>query len=526
LKTVGTRRLTFMKTILALDAGTTNVKAILVDQQVNVLGRSSVPLAIQFPQSGWVEQSAEEIWSAAQQALEGCLAQKDGHETVAIGISNQRETLVAWNRATGEPVCPCIVWQCRRSTEICQALRLKGVQETIRAKTGLQVDPLFPSSKIQWLLENRPDLRKLADAGELCLGTVDSWLVWNLTGGKRFVTDFGNASRTQLLNIGQGAWDPELLALFGVPASALPEVMGSNAHFGDATFAVGKSVPIYGILGDSHAALLGHGVLEKGKVKATYGTGSSLMTLCDGPETGEKRVSTTIAWKLDRIQYAYEGNITVTGSGLSWTLALTGFKDLEPAVKLATELEGNGNVYFVPALAGLGAPHWDENARGSIVGLSFGSRKEHVVRAALEAIAFQVKDVFEAMQDAVGARLETLLSDGGASRNDWLMQFQADVLDRQVLRSQTAELSGLGAAFAAGLGCGFWSSTDEVGRVLASHDPFHPRMEEGERGRLVRHWNSAVASVKALALARRSASTNPNVPLSRPDANESSLAPC
>jgi glycerol kinase len=255
-------------------------------------------------------------------------------------------------------------------------------------------------------------------------------------------------------------------------------------------------------LGDSHAALLGHGVLEQGKVKATYGTGSSLMTLCDGPQGDEKGISSTIAWKFDRIQYAYEGNITVTGSGLSWALALTGFESLEPAVKLATELNGNGAVYFVPALAGLGAPHWDEKARGAIVGLSFGTRKEHVVRAALEAIAFQVKDVFDAMQRAAGARLETLLADGGASKNDWLMQFQADMLDRPVLRSQTAELSGLGAAFAAGLGCGFWSSTDEIAKVIAPHDAFHPALEEGERNQAVRRWNGAVASVKAYGQAQ------------------------
>jgi len=293
-----------------------------------------------------------------------------------------------------------------------------------------------------------------------------------------------------------------LLTLFGVPASALPEVVASNESLGDAVRAAGRSIPICGILGDSHAALLGHGVLERGKVKATYGTGSSLMTLCEGPEGGETGISNTIAWKFDRIQYAYEGNITVTGSGLSWALSLTDFKDLEPAVKLATELENNGNVYFVPALAGLGAPHWDEKARGAIVGLSFGSRKEHVVRAALEAIAFQVKDVFDAMQKAAAGRLETLLTDGGASKNDWLMQFQADVLDRQVLRSQTAELSGLGAAFAAGLGCGFWRSTDEVAKVVAPHDAFHPGLEESERNRLVRRWHGAVASVKAYGLAQ------------------------
>ena len=490
-----------MKVILALDAGTTNVKAILVDQQANVLARSSIPLSIHFPKSGWVEQSAEAVCDAARQALEGCLAQGTGHEVVALGISNQRETLVAWNRTTGQPVAPCIVWQCRRSAEICEALRQKGLEETIRAKTGLQVDPLFPSSKVQWLLENRPDVRKLAEAGGLCLGTVDAWLVWNLTGGKRFVTDFSNASRTQLFNLAKGAWDPELLTLFGAPTSALPEVVASNEPLGDATLGGGKAIPICGILGDSHAALLGHGVLERGKVKATYGTGSSLMTLCDGPQGGgEKGISSTIAWKFDRIQYAYEGNITVTGSGLSWALALTGFKDLEPAVKLATELDGNGDVYFVPALAGLGAPHWDERARGAIVGLSFGARKEHVVRAALEAIAFQVKDVFDAMQQAAGARLEALLADGGASKNDWLMQFQADVIDRPVLRSQTAELSGLGAAFAAGLGCGFWSSTEEVAKVVAPHDAFNPGLEESDRKRLVRRWNGAVASVKAYGL--------------------------
>jgi glycerol kinase len=490
-----------MNVILALDAGTTNVKAILVDRPANILARSSVPLAIQFPKSGWVEQSANEIWDAARKALKDCLVQGAGYEVVALGISNQRETLVAWNRITGEPVCPCIVWQCRRSAEICQALRQKGVDDTIRAKTGLQVDPLFPSSKIQWLFENRPDILKLADALELCLGTVDSWLVWNLTGGKRFVTDFSNASRTQLLNLSQGAWDPELLALFGVPASALSEVLGSSAHFGEANLGTGKPVPICGILGDSHAALLGHGVLEKGKVKATYGTGSSLMTLCDGAQTADKRVSGTIAWKLDRIQYAYEGNITVTGSGLSWALALTGFKDLESAAKLAADLEDNGNVYFVPALAGLGAPHWDEKARGSIVGLSFGTKKENIVRAALEAIAFQVKDVFDVMQEVAGARLDILLTDGGASKNDWLMQFQADVLNRQVMRSQAAELSGLGAAFAAGLGCGFWSSTDEVATVIAPHDLFRPQLDDRERTRLVHGWTHAIASVKTLSAA-------------------------
>jgi glycerol kinase len=439
-----------MKVILALDAGTTNVKAILVDRMAKVLARSSIPLSIQFPKIGWVEQSADAVWDAARQALQGCLAQAAGHEVVALGISNQRETLVAWNRATGQPVAPCIVWQCRRSAEICEAIRQKGLEESIRAKTGLQVDPLFPSSKVQWLLENHPEVRKLAEAGDLCLGTVDTWLVWNLTGGKRFVTDYSNASRTQLFNLAKGEWDPELLTVFGVPASALPEVVSSNEPLGDAVLAAGKAIPICGILGDSHAALLGHGVLERGKVKATYGTGSSLMTLCDAPEGSEKGISSTIAWKFDRIQYAYEGNITVTGSGLSWALNLMDFKDLEPAVKAATEMEDNGSVYFVPALAGLGAPHWDEKARGAIVGLSFGSRKEHVVRAALEAIAFQIKDVFDAMQRAAATRLEALLTDGGASKNDWLMQFQADLLDRQVLRSQTAELSGLGAALLRG----------------------------------------------------------------------------
>lgn len=491
-----------MKVILALDAGTTNVKAILVDRQANILARYSVPLSIEFPQSGWVEQSAEAVWDAARQVLEGCLAQGAEHQVVALGISNQRETLVAWNRSTGKPVGPSIVWQCRRSAEICQAIRQKGLEETIREKTGLQVDPLFPASKIQWLFENNPDIRKLAEAGELCLGTVDAWLVWNLTAGKRFVTDFSNASRTELFNLSRGAWDPELLTLFGVPRSALPEVVASNAPLGDAMLGEGRAIPICGILGDSHAALLGHGVLERGKVKATYGTGSSLMTLCEGPQGEEKGISSTIAWNLGKIQYAYEGNITVTGSGLSWALAFTGLENLELAVKTAIELDSNGNVFFVPALAGLGAPHWDENARGALVGLSFGTRKEHLVRAALEAIAFQVKDVFDAMQRAAGARLESLLADGGASKNDWLMQFQADVLDRPVLRCQTAELSGLGAAFAAGLGCGFWSSTAEVAQVVAPHDVFHPRIEENERNRLVRRWKGAVDSVKAYALAQ------------------------
>jgi glycerol kinase len=488
-----------MKTILALDAGTTNVKAILIDQQGKVVAQSSTPLAIQFPKDGWVEQSAAEILSAAQKAIDECLEQGREHEVMALGISNQRETVVAWNRCTGQAVYPCIVWQCRRSASICQVLRSKGLEEKIRSKTGLQVDPLFPSAKIQWLLENHPEVSRLADQGDLCVGTVDSWLVWNFTGGKEYRTDYSNASRTQLLNLQDGAWDSELLDLFGIPRSILPRLTASNGLFGEMSLPGGRSIPIHGVLGDSHAALLGHGVLQKGKVKATYGTGSSLMTLSDAPATDDKRVSTTIAWKLDQIQYAYEGNITVTGSGLSWVLGFTGLDDLDVAVKRAIELADNANVYFVPALAGLGAPYWEENARGSIVGLSFGAKKEHLVRAALEAIVYQIKDVFDAMQEAADARLETLLTDGGASKNDWLMKFQADLLDRPVLRSRTAELSGLGAAFAAGLGAGLWSSPDELAAVVAPHDPFDPTMDDGQRKRLVLGWSRAVESVKMLA---------------------------
>jgi glycerol kinase len=379
-------------------------------------------------------------------------------------------------------------------------LRSKGLDEKIRGRTGLQVDPLFPATKIQWLFENRPEMATLAGQGDLCVGTVDAWLVWNLTGRKEFRTDYSNASRTQLLNLQAGSWDAELLDLFGVPRSILPELTRSSGLFGEMTLPGGKAIPIHGVLGDSHAALLGHGVLQKGKVKATYGTGSSLMTLCDAPETGDKRVSTTIAWNLDRIQYAYEGNITVTGSGLSWALGFTGLDDLDLAVKRATELADNANVYFVPALAGLGAPYWEENARGSVVGLSFGAKREHLVRAALEAIVYQIKDVFDAMQEAAGARLETLLTDGGASKNDWLMQLQADLLDRPVLRSRTAELSGLGAAFAAGLGAGFWSSPDELAAAIAPHDRFQPAMDDNRRKRLVNGWNRAVESVKTLAI--------------------------
>ncbi len=489
-----------MNTILALDAGTTNVKAILVDQSGKVVAQSSVPLAIRFPKDGWVEQSAAEILYAARKAIEDCLKQGSDHEVLALGISNQRETVVAWNRYTGQAIHPCIVWQCRRSASICESIRRKGLEEKIRTRTGLQVDPLFPATKIQWLFENHPEVGKLAERGDLCIGTVDAWLVWNLTEGKQFRTDFSNASRTQLLNLRDGVWDPELLELFGIPRSVLPDLTGSNERFGEVTLPGGKSIPIRGVLGDSHAALLGHGVLQKGKVKATYGTGSSLMTLCDIPQTGDKRVSTTIAWKLDGIQYAYEGNITVTGSGLSWALGFTGLDDLEVAVAKATGLADNGNVYFVPALAGLGAPHWEENARGSIVGLSFGTGKEYLVRAALEAIVYQIKEVFDAMQEATGTRLETLLTDGGASRNNWLMQFQADLLDRPVHRSGTAELSGLGAAFAAGLGAGFWSSTEELAGVVAPHDQFQPAMDDEKRKRLVHGWDRAVESVKRLAI--------------------------
>ena len=434
--------------ILAIDQGTTNTKALAVDAQGRVVDEASAPMRVSYPQPGWAEQSAIDIWSSVQRVIAE-VVKRDGPDFDAVAVSNQRETIIGWDAISGQPLAPAITWQCRRSTGRCETIRRAGHAELVAEKTGLGLDPLFPAAKIGWLIDNVPEVRDAADRGTLRVGTVDSWLLWNFTGGKVHATDHSNASRTQLLDTGRLAWDAELLAIFGVPPSALPQLKTSDSHFGAiaaGVTALTTGTPVHAMLGDSHAALFGHGVRTPGTVKATYGTGSSLMTLTSGRRRSNHGLSSTIAWSTSAgPAYALEGNISVSGQAAAFMSELLGLADPVALADLAATVPDSNGVNFVPALVGLGAPHWAPEARGLIDGLTLGTRPAHLARAAIEAIAQQVADVFEAMQDDLGAPLAQLSADGGASRNDTLMQFQADIIGRPVVRGDRAEASALGA---------------------------------------------------------------------------------
>ena len=444
--------------ILAIDQGTTNTKALAVDIKGRIVAEASAPMSVDYPKPGWAEQSATGIWQSVARVIAD-VAAKTSSDFDAVAISNQRETIVAWDATTGTPLAPAITWQCRRSTERCEAIRAAGHAEIVEATTGLGLDPLFPAAKIGWLIENVPAVRSAADAGTLRVGTVDSWLLWNLTDGRVHATDHSNASRTQLLNTATIAWDSELLRIFGVPASALPALRTSDSHFGDVAAgiaALAAGTPIHAMLGDSHAALFGHGVRMPGTVKATYGTGSSLMTLTAQRRRSSHGLSSTIAWSTsaDGPAYALEGNISVSGQAAAFMAELLGISDPAALASLAATVPDSNGVSFVPALVGLGAPHWAPDARGLVTGLALGTTPAHLARAAIDAIAQQVADVFEAMEQDVGAPLAGLSADGGASRNDRLMQFQADIIGRPVTRGERAEVSALGAAMMAAQGLG------------------------------------------------------------------------
>ena len=436
------------------------------------------------------------LWCSIQNAMDGCLAEAGPARIAAVAVTNQRESVVLWERESGQPAGPCVVWQCRRTAPFCRTLQEQGMEPLLHQRTGLTIDPLFSASKMRWLLDHTPDGHRRAENGELCLGTVDSWVLWNLTGGKVHACDMTNASRTQLFNLHTLRWDEELLSLFGIPAAALPTVMPSGAIYGE-TVPIGKlpgGIPIAAMIGDSHAALVGHAGFRTGAIKATYGTGSSLMTPVERPILSERGLSTTVAWATDRATYALEGNISVTGAAVQWVGQLLGLANPAEAVaELAAQTPDTEGVYLVPAFVGLGAPHWHPAARGLITGLTRGSGPAHLARAALESIAYQVRDVFEAMQAEAGVELSFLLADGGASRNDQLMQFQADILDVPVLRSTSADVSALGAAYLAGLAVGLWSSLDEIAALPRAHDRFEPQMEPSKRAALVAGWQQAIA---------------------------------
>ncbi len=492
--------------VLAIDQGTTNTKVLLFDERGDVVARASRPVDISFPRPGWVEQDAQALWRSVEEAVDECLSRAGDRQIDALGITNQRESVLVWDRATGRPSGPTIVWQCRRTTPFCQALRDRGLQLLLEERTGLTIDPLFSASKIRWLLDAIPDGDRRADAGELCAGTIDSWLLWNLTGGAVHACDATNASRTQLFNLRAAAWDPELTRAFRIPPAVLPHIKPSSGTFGHTIprGRLGGGIPIASAIGDSHAALFGHAAFRPGHVKATYGTGSSLMTPVETPIASRYGLSTTVAWALaDRVSYALEGNITVTGGAVDWLGQFLGLADPAAAVAdLARTVGDSGGAYLVPAFAGLGAPYWDADARGLLCGVTRGTTAAHVARATVESIAYQVRDVFDAMCADAGAP-SALLADGGASRNDALMQFQADILGCAVERNDSADLSALGAAWLAGLAVGVWPSTDALSRLPRTVSRFEPRMAATERDALYSGWHDAVSRARTGTTAAR-----------------------
>jgi glycerol kinase len=490
-----------MKYILALDQGTTSSRAIVFDHAGSIVSVAQKEFPQIFPKPGWVEHNPGDIWSTQAGVAAEALTKASvrAGDVAAIGITNQRETTVVWDRATGEPICNAIVWQDRRTAGICDRLKARKLDRVIRRKTGLVIDAYFSATKVQWILQNVKGARARAKAGELAFGTVDSWLVWKLTGGKVHVTDASNASRTMLFDIAKGDWDDELLKLFDVPRSMLPEVRSSSEVYGVTTL-LGTPIPIAGIAGDQQAALFGQACTKPGMAKNTYGTGCFMLM-----NTGTKRIAsknnllTTVAWRIgDRTDYALEGSIFIAGAVVQWLRdGLEFFRSAAEIEALAAGVSDTGGVYLVPAFAGLGAPHWDQYARGTIVGLTRGSTKAHIARAALEGIVLQVMDVLKAMEADAGIKLKELRVDGGASANDLLMQLQADLLNVPVIRPRVAETTALGAAYLAGLAVGFWKNQADIARQWQVDKRFKPAMKPAIRTRITKGWVRALGRAKA-----------------------------
>ena len=489
-----------MKYILALDQGTTSSRAIVFDQAGAIAAIAQKEFPQIFPKPGWVEHDPRDIWST-QAGVAAEVLQKAGiraGDIAAIGITNQRETTVVWDRATGQPIANAIVWQDRRTASICDRLKARKLDRVIRRKTGLVIDAYFSATKVQWLLANVPGARARAARGELAFGTVDSWLVWNLTGGKVHVTDATNASRTMLYDITKGDWDDELLKIFGVPRAMLPEVRSSSEVYGT-TALLGGSIPIAGIAGDQQAALFGQVCTKPGMVKNTYGTGCfMLMNTGTKPIASKNNLLTTVAWRIgSRTEYALEGSIFIAGAVVQWLRDGLEIIRAAPDVEaLAASVRDTGGVYFVPAFAGLGAPHWDQYARGTLVGLTRGTTKAHIARAALDSIALQVMDVLKAMEADAKIRLKELRVDGGASANDLLMQLQADLLGVPVVRPRVSETTALGAAYLAGLAVGYWKSQADIARQWQADKRFAPEIKAAERKRIASGWEKALGRAK------------------------------
>jgi glycerol kinase len=492
------------KYILSFDQGTTSSRAIVFDKGGNIISIAQREFTQIYPQPGWVEHNAVEIWStqiavATEAVLKAGLKATDIN---AIGITNQRETTVLWDRKTGEPLGNAIVWQDRRTSGFCDQLKEQGHAKMIQEKTGLIVDAYFSGTKIKWILDNTPGAREKAKAGELAFGTMDSWLVWKLTSGKVHITDITNASRTMLFNIHTQQWDDELLSLLDIPANILPEVKSSSEVYGETSASLfSTQIPIAGIAGDQQAALFGQMCTENGMVKNTYGTGCfMLMNIGDKPIVSKNNLITTIAWKINgEVKYALEGSIFIGGAVVQWLRDGLGIiKTSAEVEKLAAKVPDTGGVYVVPAFAGLGAPHWNQDARGTITGITRGTTSAHIARAALESIAFQTMEVLHAMEADSGLSIKELRVDGGATANNMLMQFQADILGTKVIRPEVTEVTALGAAYLAGLATGFWSSTDDISGQWKIDKSFEPEVAVNAAER-IKGWNRAVKAAKAYA---------------------------
>ncbi|GAB3731013.1 glycerol kinase GlpK [Silanimonas algicola] len=490
--------------VLALDQGTTSSRAILFDREAKVMALAQQPFAQIYPQPGWVEHEPMALWETQLGVAREALAKAGvrAGQVAAIGLTNQRETTLVWERETGKPMGNAIVWQCRRTAGLCDALKARGFEPHVRERTGLVIDAYFSATKLQWLLDQHPGARERARRGELLFGTVDTWLLWKLTGGRVHATDMSNASRTMLFDIQRLCWDETLLDALDIPAAMLPEVRPSSVVFGhaDAGLFDGVALPIAGCAGDQQAALFGQSCFQPGMVKNTYGTGCFMLM-----NTGAQRVPskhgllTTIAWGLDgRVDYALEGSIFVAGAAMQWLRdELRVLDRVEDSEALAESVPDSGGVVVVPAFVGLGAPHWDMYARGTVLGLTRGSHRAHLVRATLESIGLQAHDVLAAMQEDAGIALSMLKVDGGAAANGFLMQFQADVLGVPVERPVVGETTAMGAAFLAGLAVGFWRDTDEIAALWQRDRRFEPAMPGDQRDRTVREWRRAIQRSRA-----------------------------
>ncbi len=491
------------KYIMALDSGTTSNRCILFDRDGNICAVAQKEFTQHFPQPGWVEHDAEEIFATqlevARQALQSIGATPG--DIAAIGITNQRETTVVWNRHTGKPLCNAIVWQCRRTAAYCDQLKARGLTDSIRSKTGLVIDPYFSGTKIRWILENVPGAREQARRGDLLFGTVETWLIWKLTGGKVHVTDYSNASRTMLFNINTLQWDPQILALLDIPASMLPEARPSSYVYGHtAPELFGAPIPIAGAAGDQQSALFGQACFHPGECKCTYGTGAfMLMNTGNAPVFSKNGLVTTIAWGLDgKVSYALEGSIFVAGAAIQWLRdELRFIESASDSEYMAKKVPDTNGCYVVPAFTGLGAPYWDAYARGCIMGLTRGVNKYHIIRATLDSIAYQVNDVLSAMEADADMALTGLKIDGGAAANNYLAQTQADLNAAPVLRPRCVETTAMGAAYLAGLAVGYWKDTAEIQKNWSVDRIFAPQLEQAQRQKRLEGWKKAVARAAA-----------------------------